>query len=132
MKRILRRIASEYLTLADRALILSLVLMSVLSSLAIKNFARAGSEVSISGWGKERVISLLRDGVITVEGALGDMKIEIKGGRARVIESNCPDKICIKQGWIANRGETIICVPNRVVIKVLGEPPLNPVDAISY
>ncbi len=38
------------------------------------------------------------------------------GKRAKVIDSNCPLKICEKIGWIEPGGE-IICVPNRLVVK---------------
>ncbi|KJU84609.1 secreted protein containing DUF1312 [Candidatus Magnetobacterium bavaricum] len=48
--------------------------------------------------------------------SIGAMTVEIKGARVRVKQVDCPNKLCIKQGWIG-RG-AIICLPNRVVISV--------------
>ncbi|MBF0518884.1 MAG: NusG domain II-containing protein [Nitrospirae bacterium] len=44
------------------------------------------------------------------------MDIEVKGGRVAVIDADCPNKLCVKQGFI-DRG-AIICLPNRTVITV--------------
>ncbi len=48
----------------------------------------------------------------------GKMLIEIKDGRMRVKESDCPRKICVKTGWINASGEVIVCVPNKVLIEI--------------
>ncbi len=58
------------------------------------------------------------------------MVIEVKDGKVRVTESDCPYKICVKQGWI-DRG-SIVCLPNNTVTTVKG--PLKngeDVDAIT-
>ena len=38
------------------------------------------------------------------------------GNRVRVVDSDCPLKICEKMGWIEPGGE-IICVPNKLVVR---------------
>ncbi len=38
--------------------------------------------------------------------------------RIRFIESGCPDKICVKTGWISQPGEIAVCLPNKVIIKL--------------
>lgn len=45
----------------------------------------------------------------------------IKDGVAYVSESNCPDKICVNHGSISSEGETIICLPNKLVIEICKE-----------
>ncbi len=50
----------------------------------------------------------------------------IEGGRARVATASCPDGICAAHKPISRDGESIICLPNRVVITVrsgTGESP---------
>ena len=42
----------------------------------------------------------------------------IKDGEASVIEASCPDKLCVNMGWKSHSGESIICLPNRVVIEI--------------
>lgn len=56
------------------------------------------------------------------------MTIEVGQGRARVVNSDCPEQICVKTGWISRAGQTIVCVPNRTVFRLLGKE--GP-DAIS-
>jgi len=52
-----------------------------------------------------------------VRGPLGDSIFEyIEGRGVHMISSPCPDKICIKQGFINKAGESIVCLPNRVII----------------
>ena len=41
---------------------------------------------------------------------------EIKAGKIRMLNSNCPDKRCVKQGW--SDLVPIICLPNQIVIEV--------------
>ena len=73
------------------------------------------------------VLSLSTDTVITVEGKIGKSKIEIKGGKVRMLYSPCPLKICEKQGFISREGQEIICVPNRIIIKIKGEKNIDEV-----
>ncbi len=61
----------------------------------------------------------------------GEMLIEIKEGRIRVRESDCPRKICVNTGWIKTPGQVIVCVPNKVLVEIksAGSPFL---DAVVY
>ena len=40
-------------------------------------------------------------------------------------EADCPDHLCIKQGKISYSGESIVCLPNRVVIQVISSETSN-------
>ncbi len=51
---------------------------------------------------------------------VGNMRIEIFDGSVSVIESDCPDKLCVHAAPISASGSTIICVPNKLVIKITG------------
>lgn len=44
----------------------------------------------------------------------------IKDGEAQITEASCPDKLCINQGKISYEGQSIICLPNKVVVEVQG------------
>jgi len=55
-------------------------------------------------------------------------KIEIKNKRVRVIDSSCPLHICEGMGWIDQCGDSIICVPNRMVITLVGD---KGIDAVT-
>ena len=38
-----------------------------------------------------------------------------------IIEASCPDKVCIHQGFITKASESIVCLPNKVHIKITTE-----------
>ena len=42
----------------------------------------------------------------------------IKDGAADIIFADCPDQICVKHEPISKAGETIICLPNKVVVTI--------------
>ena len=44
----------------------------------------------------------------------------IQSGEAWVSEASCPDKICVNKGKIQYDGQSIICLPNKVVIETVG------------
>jgi hypothetical protein len=44
----------------------------------------------------------------------------IKDGAISIIESDCPDRVCVKTGYIQNNGQTAACIPNNTVIRVIG------------
>lgn len=44
----------------------------------------------------------------------------IKDGQAKMREADCPDRLCVHQRAISKTSETIVCLPNRVVVTVVG------------
>ena len=54
----------------------------------------------------------------TVDGKLGDVVIEKKDSKVRVINETSPNHICSKQGYISESYEVLVCLPNKVVIKI--------------
>jgi hypothetical protein len=60
--------------------------------------------------------------------------IEVRDGRIRVAEASCPDKTCVHTGAKGRAGDLIVCLPNRLQIKIEGggaDEPENGVDAVS-
>ena len=53
----------------------------------------------------------------------GTNLLVIKDGVAEVTEASCPDSLCINMGQISNVGESIVCLPNKVVVEVVSEEP---------
>ena len=58
---------------------------------------------------------------IFVETNLGGCNVQFKDNMVRVTTSNSPLKIAVKQGFIKSPGEVIIGIPDRLVIKVVGD-----------
>ncbi len=57
------------------------------------------------------------DAVYTIEGDYGTLDVEVKDGKWRVTNEECPNHICAEMGWIGE-GEylPITCLPNNVVV----------------
>lgn len=45
---------------------------------------------------------------------------EILEGKVHMKDADCPDKLCIHQGTIYRQGETIVCLPNKIVLEITG------------
>lgn len=56
----------------------------------------------------------------------GSNVITIQGGKIAVTEANCPDHYCMHRGY-CNSGSQIVCLPNRLVIRFLGEQTIDAV-----
>lgn len=46
--------------------------------------------------------------------------IQISGGAVRMIDADCPDKICVKTGAVSRSGQSIVCAPHKIVVTVTG------------
>lgn len=46
------------------------------------------------------------------------VEIEVENGRIRVRSSSCPDKVCVNCGWLEEKGDTAVCLPNSVVVRI--------------
>lgn len=55
----------------------------------------------------------------------GTNTLVIENGRVYVSEASCPDKLCKNQGKVGQSGEMIVCLPNRMIAKIVGGEPLN-------
>ena len=51
--------------------------------------------------------------------------IIIEDGTVRMAEAACPDHLCIRQGTISKDGQMIVCLPNRVTVRIAGDAGAN-------
>lgn len=58
-----------------------------------------------------------------------DVRFSVKDGEISFINATCKDKLCENVGYIKRIGETAICLPKRVVIKITGDTK-NDIDMI--
>ncbi len=54
----------------------------------------------------------------TIQTADGYNTVVVKDQKIGIIEADCPDKICIQEGFIRNPGETTVCLPHKVMIEI--------------
>lgn len=57
----------------------------------------------------------------TIEDITYPLVLEYRIGAIRVAEADCPGKDCQHVGWIDEAGQQIICLPNRLIISLVGE-----------
>lgn len=81
----------------------------------------AGAYLSVSSDAGEVRYLLAENRRFTVESGGHTLCIVIDGQTAYVASSDCPDRSCMHQGKISASGETVICVPSGVVLRILGE-----------
>ena len=78
-----------------------------------------GKYVTVQIDGKEKArYSLEDDGEYPIENGDYENLLCIEDGKAFVKEANCRDKICVSHRAINKSGETIVCLPHKVVIAV--------------
>ena len=61
----------------------------------------------------------------------GRMHVQVSQGKARILDSDCLQHICVHTGWIRRAGETIVCVPNRVLVEIKSRSP-QLIDAVAF
>jgi len=118
------------ITAADKVLLSLCIILSFYSFFYVKEVMPKGSEVRIEVDGKLKyTLPLDTDKTTEFSGVIGKTTVEIKGGKVRIKEAPCPNRICIHQGWI-DRG-AIVCLPNKVVVTVSRPGKGRDTDAVS-
>lgn len=99
------------------------ILAAALAAFLIIEFAvkKQGGCAVVTVDGKEYgTYRLSEDATVTVENGHGNNVIIIEGGSVRMEQADCPDRICVNTGKISRTGETIVCLPHRIVIEIKG------------
>ena len=60
----------------------------------------------------------------------GQLVIEYDQEGVRVLSSPCPDKVCVHQGKITRSGQTIACVPEKILITLISSDKEETHDAV--
>jgi len=115
-------------TPADKTLIL-LLSLAIVVALFPHYTTERGRQLSVHPAANPmHLLSLAEHQVLTVIGPLGESRIEIGARGARLAASPCPHQVCVRRGWISRRGEVAVCLPNRLIIKIMGAA--SDVDAV--
>ena len=79
---------------------------------------------------------ILRDGVLleeidldqvdeprslVLEDESGSNTVTVEKGRICILEADCPDQICVNQGWISDSTVPIVCLPHKLMIEIVGD-----------
>ena len=116
----------------DLIFISALILLVLLSALALFLFRSEGDRVVVTLDGRTvGDYSLAEDREERIESAEGGYNIlVIKDGKAYISSASCPDGICSSHRPVKMKGESIICLPNKVVVEIRNDQTDQP-DVIS-
>ncbi len=105
--------------LRDACLVLFFLVLSVVLIFVIRSREGTGSKVVVAVEGVEiGSYPLSVDGRYVLNG--GSNVILIEDGCARMVDANCPDKLCVKQGTVRYTNQCITCLPNKLTVTVAG------------
>lgn len=107
---------------SDIKLIILLTVI-IITSLSISFFIKDNSsKIANVYYEKKLVLSIdlsdYTNRFYEVNGYNGVVKLEVANGKIRVIEENSPLHLCSKSGFIESSLETIICLPNKIVVEI--------------
>lgn len=86
-------------------------------------YGKEGAYVQVMVDGEvEATYPLAKDTYVRIDygQAEGVNILVIEDGKASVSEADCPDKLCVKQRSISKNGESIVCLPHKLVITIIG------------
>lgn len=128
MKSVLKAFIKKHMV--DLIVIASLLLFSTAILLVVNLTKIDGTYVEVT---KDGVViasyPLSTDGEYTLNG--GTNILTVKDGVAYMTYSSCPDHTCEHTGKVSHVGETIVCLPNKLTVTVIGEKSDDSVDFVS-
>ncbi len=123
-----------YLKMIRRFDVIIVITLSLLSFLPLAIFSYVQANAPNNGADKTLVAVITVDGkeykrvdltghsgtdTFTVTQEDGDYNtIEVKDEKIRISKANCGDQVCVRTGAVGKLGETIVCLPHKLVIEV--------------
>ncbi len=100
------------------AVLLGISLIALLAMLALR---RGGSQVVVYREGERaESFALSEDRTYVIDSAYGMNRLVISDGEAFLADADCPDRLCVKTGKIKFDGQTIVCLPHKVIVAIEG------------
>lgn len=108
----------------DTILILVVVLVAALLLLGLFVLPGQGDRVQVTVDGQViATFPLSGETTYVIPGVEGTNTLVIKDGAAMVRVADCPDEICVRHQAISLVGQSILCLPHKVAVTVIGGEP---------
>ncbi len=128
MREVMKRKKRETFSARPFGMVDMLLVIGVvaLSAFLIVNFAaaedRAAYTLVVEANGREvmRVPLTIEPHRYEVEGYQGKSIFLVENYQVMMEDSACPDKLCVRMGRVGAGGDSIVCLPNRVVLRLEG------------
>lgn len=112
----------------DVVIIISFIIISIISAVwfmvsSNKQSQNKYAEIYVEGtlYKRIKLTKDMQETTFTIKTNLGTNVVNISDGKIRMLDSNCHDKVCVRSGFIDKIGETIVCLPHKIVIEIKGE-----------
>lgn len=105
----------------DIILIITIMVVSIILFLSFMFFAQQTNHLMAHISIDKKTVGLIdldTNGIHEYPAPLGPVRIEVLNGKIRMLESSCPDQLCVHQGFLDNSNGSIICIPNHLVIEL--------------
>lgn len=114
-----RNAKNKTIVKADILLIAGILILAVAGLFAWKKIQKPGAYVDIMVDGVSvKTLDLSEDTTYEVVQTAGNNQIVVKDKTVFVEEADCSDKVCVKHASITKTGETIICLPHKLVVEI--------------
>ena len=107
----------------DVAVIFFVIMLAVLIGVNFVMYTGSGKgELVVVYQEGEKIqeLSLHKDREILIENSYTN-KLKVENGKVSIAESDCPGMDCVHSGWIWEKGRSLVCLPNRVEVRIEGE-----------
>jgi hypothetical protein len=103
----------------DVVLFLVLILLAV-GIFFIASSTEQGLYARVASFEHNVYINLSHNQIFSPEDA-PTVLIKIEDGAIAFFESDCPDQVCVHSGFLRRPGQWAACLPNRVLVTILGD-----------
>ena len=112
------------------AVIVAVVLVLAAALTAVLAAGTQGDRLYAEVWQDNQLVErvALTDGTDRTINLDGHNVIVLSGKSARMASADCRDQVCVRTGTLTRAGQVAVCLPNRVVLKIVGES--GEIDAI--
>lgn len=115
-------------------MITAVILAAVIGLIYLNFFRSPGSSVTVTVdgevYGVYSLAENITEDIYTGENNANHNRLVIKDGKALMETASCPDGICVAHKSIFRESESIVCLPNRVVITVISDGKTDSPDII--
>lgn len=105
----------------DIVLAAVLLILGITCVLIVKYGLKSGNTADVYIDDKlVQTIDMSVDDEYTFQTDKGSNTVEVRNGAVSMKSADCPDKVCVRMGTKNRNGETITCLPHKLVIEVHG------------
>lgn len=107
---------------ADLLVIAAVVLIAVLITVPFLFPGRGSEDATVQIYQDGQLIQevpLQENMTITIPGQYENV-VQIQNGKVAITQANCPGNDCVHTGPVSTPGASIVCLPNRVEIRIVG------------